>query len=188
MSDRKLRRGGKRGGSGVILGLVFICICTIVRSFFFRPVRKHGLICEWDRRRLADHMHREAAGSLARPLFRSLFFLWMRGGWLTRGVDGTSPVWLLTGTSCLFATSKRDGSRSRFLAALPKPDNPMAAKTSMSAIALPVVAGKEDVLIVLYVGGRGHPRHFHVHVLRPPLYYQHHVQRPPSPRPTTETC
>lgn len=53
-----------------------------------------------------------------------------------------SVVWLLTGTSCLFATSKRDGSRSRFLAAFPKPDIPMAAKTSISAIPLLVVAGE----------------------------------------------
>ena len=60
-------------------------------------------------------------------------------------------AWPLTGTSCLFATSKRDGSRSRFLEALPKPAIPMAANTSMSAI---VVAGRD------VVGGRGHPRPF----------------------------
>jgi hypothetical protein len=186
MSDRKLRRGGKRRRSGVILGLVFICICTIVRCFFFRPVRKHGLLCEWDGRQLADHMLREAAGSLARPFFRSLFFLWMRGRWLTRGMDGTSPEWLLTGASCLFATSKRDGSRPRFLAALPKPDKPMAAKTSMSAITLSVVTGKEDVLIVLYVGGRGHPRHFHE--CNTPTTCITNTTSTSSPRPTTETC
>lgn len=104
----------------------------------------------------------------------------MRGGWLTRGM---SLVWVHT--SCLFATSKRDGSRSRLLAALPKPDIPMAAKTSMLAImVLWVVAGRE-------MGGRSHcPRHFHV--LRPPLYYHphHHTsmlkrQRPATPPPSS---